>query len=284
MIKMIRKLLRLRSRVCSERTFAIALLGISMTLIIAIVTAYTGSAQYFSSLEALNLDIRQLENTKIDKLLIEQEDGSINLVFHIPADLQINRHLKHASIRTLPPVKYGNSSSSFNVTANPSNNRLSSKSKTVNSSAIIKLPVNQTIKTTTRQPKPTVYPITIGENIYLLNSKYICSKAKNLLFVVLVHSSTVNFQRRNNIRETWANSNLFMNHSMRIVFLLGKPKKDSTQALIEHESRLHRDIIQGNFQDEYHNLTHKGELHRGSYISAPLVADIEDLTRVLMFY
>ena len=58
--------------------------------------------------------------------------------------------------------------------------------------------------------------------------------------------------------------NLFMNHSMRIVFLLGKPKKDSTQALIEHESRLHRDIVQGNFQDEYHNLTHKGELHRVS--------------------
>ena len=247
-------------------------LGISVTLIsIALVTSYTSSAYYFSSLQDLNLDVRQLENTKIDKVIIEQDDGSINLVFHIPSDLQINRHLKHASIRTIPPMKLLNSSW-FNITQKPTNNRPSNKiseklnlSAVANQSALSKR-VNTSkvddVTSTTAVPQelPTSFPVTVQENMYLINSKNICSKVKNLLFLVLVHTSTVNFQRRNNIRETWANSNLFQNYSMRIVFLLGKPKKDSTQALIDHESVLHGDIVQGNFIDDYHNLTHKGVL------------------------
>ena len=242
-----------------------------MTLIVAIVTTYTSSTHYFSSLQELNLDIRQLENAKIDKLIIEQEDGSINLVFHIPSDLQVNSDLKRASIRTLQPLKAGNSSiRNMTIKQNDNNHSkvasekfaiINSGNKTVSKEMNKTIVVKTTPKPTTIRPKLTTsFPLTIQDNPYQLNNRKVCSGVKDLLFMVVVHSSTLNFQRRNNIRETWANSNLFRNHSMRIVFLLGKPQKDSTQALIEHENVLHGDIVQGKFIDSYHNLTQKGVL------------------------
>ena len=265
---MLRKLFRVTARHCGGSILTVICIGVALTLVVSIVTSYTSSAQYFSSLQDLNLDIRQLENSRIDKLIIEQEDGSVNLVFHIPSELKINRELKQASLRTLPPLTSLNSSS-VNSTRSPSvkkepkvsHEKLvvktnTTKSKPMNNTSAIKT----TVKTTVRPKITTSFPLTIAENPYQINNKKICSGVKDLLFLVLVHSSTLNFQRRNNIRETWANSNLFRNHSMRLVFLLGKPQKDSTQALIEHENVLHRDIVQGKFIDAYHNLTHKGVL------------------------
>ncbi|XP_053400633.1 beta-1,3-galactosyltransferase 1-like [Mercenaria mercenaria] len=104
------------------------------------------------------------------------------------------------------------------------------------------------------------FPLTVSSNPYNINSKFVCKGVKELSFIVVVHSATTHFMRRSSIRETWANFKLFKRHSMRIVFNLGKPEKDSTQALIEHESAVNKDIVQGNFIDSCRNLTHKGVL------------------------
>ena len=282
---MLKKLLRATVRNCGGSTLTCLCVGITLTLIVAVVTSYTSSAHYFVSLQELNLDIKQLENSEIDKLVIEQEDGSINLVFHIPSNLQVNRDLKRASIRTLQPLKADNSSikntikiqndktkpkieivkraiNDTNKSENKKPNKTDIAKTTLAKTTLVKTTLAKTTTTTTTVgPKLiTSFPLTIQEDPYKLNNKKVCSSVKDLLFIVVVHSSTLNFQRRNNIRETWANSNLFRNHSMRIVFILGKPQKDSTQALIEHENVLHGDIVQGKFIDSYHNLTHKGVL------------------------
>lgn len=283
---MLKKLLRVTVRNCGGSTLTCLCVGIVMALIVAIVTSYTSSAHYFASLQELNLDIKQLENSEIDKLVIEQDDGSINLVFHIPSNLQANRDLKRAPIRTLQPLPLSNSSVK-NMTEDKNDNiKPKVENLGLNKTKVEKLASNYpkienlaikgtdkaanksgnktdvvSTKPTTKRPKLTTsFPLTIQPNPYQLNNKKVCSVVKDLLFMVVVHSSTLNFQRRNNIRETWANSNLFRNHSMRIVFILGKPQKDSTQALIEHENVLHGDIVQGKFIDSYHNLTHKGVL------------------------
>ena len=265
-------------RNCGGSTLTCLCVGIAMTLIVAIVTSYTSSAHYFASLQELNLDIKQLENSEIDKLIIEQEDGSINLVFHIPSNLQVNRDLKRASIRTLQPLKASNSSVKNMIKDQNDKNKSKAEKLAINKPKVEKLAIKGTaqagnssvnktdvvkttsIPTTIRPKLTTSFPLTIQDNPYQLINRKVCTVVKDLLFVVVVHSSTLNFQRRNNIRETWANSNLFLNHSMRIVFILGKPQKDSTQALIEHENVLHGDIVQGKFIDSYHNLTHKGVL------------------------
>ncbi|KAK3593697.1 hypothetical protein CHS0354_013593 [Potamilus streckersoni] len=107
-----------------------------------------------------------------------------------------------------------------------------------------------------------VYPLTAFGSPYVLNNDKICAGvSNNFTFIVMVHTATDHFYRRSVIRETWANKNLLMNHGIRVVFLLGRPEDgQKVQAAIKYESDLHGDIVQGDFIDTYHNLTHKGVL------------------------
>lgn len=107
--------------------------------------------------------------------------------------------------------------------------------------------------------KKTNYPLTI-DSPYLINNPDICQEVKNLTFVIIVHTAPNHFERRRTIRETWANKNFYKKISVRIIFLLGKPINDKLQFSIENENLIYRDLIQGNFQDSYKNLTHKGVL------------------------
>ena len=107
--------------------------------------------------------------------------------------------------------------------------------------------------------KQTLYPLT-RESPYVINNPNICTNVSNLKFLIIVHSSTYHFQRRRIIRETWANKNIFKSVNLRIVFFLGLTKNKTTQELIENESVVYGDVVQGNFLDSYHNLTHKGVL------------------------
>ncbi|KAK3099361.1 hypothetical protein FSP39_003268 [Pinctada imbricata] len=109
-----------------------------------------------------------------------------------------------------------------------------------------------------RKGKQTQYPVTLTSP-YLINNPSICSN-KKLDYVIIVHTSTDHFSRRRFIRQTWANLNAFKKHSFKIVFILGLTGNNDTQTMIENESNVHGDIVQGYFKDSYHNLTHKGVL------------------------
>ena len=103
----------------------------------------------------------------------------------------------------------------------------------------------------------TLYPLT-REFPYVINNPNICTNVSNLKFLIIVHSYTEHFQRRRIIRETWGNKNIFKSVNLRIVFFLGLTINKTTQELIENESVVYGDVVQGNFLDSYHNLTHKG--------------------------
>ena len=64
-----------------------------------------------------------------------------------------------------------------------------------------------------------------------------------------------NFERRNSIRESWANRTLFPN--LRLGFIVGKSNDEKINNLIREESLKYKDIIQGDFLDTYRNLTYK---------------------------
>ncbi|KAK3607174.1 hypothetical protein CHS0354_007089 [Potamilus streckersoni] len=74
----------------------------------------------------------------------------------------------------------------------------------------------------------------------------------------MVHSAVLKFDRRKSLRETWANPRLLQNHPAWIVFLVGKTKSSTSQKALEIESETFSDVVQGDFIDDYHNLTHKG--------------------------
>ncbi|KAL3861237.1 hypothetical protein ACJMK2_007285 [Sinanodonta woodiana] len=104
----------------------------------------------------------------------------------------------------------------------------------------------------------TFMPLTLTPN-YVLNSPNACAN-KQINIIIIVHSAASNFQRRNVLRETWLNSVLLEKMSSQHVFLLGKTHNATTQDMISEERQIHGDIVQGDFIDDYHNLTHKAVL------------------------
>lgn len=73
------------------------------------------------------------------------------------------------------------------------------------------------------------------------------------LLLILVHSSTGNFLKRQVIRDTWGKPS----RKLRVAFLVGRPVTDETNAKLRTESLQNQDIIQGDFLDSYQNITYK---------------------------
>ncbi|KAL3855100.1 hypothetical protein ACJMK2_014329 [Sinanodonta woodiana] len=105
----------------------------------------------------------------------------------------------------------------------------------------------------------TFYPLTINSS-YIINNPNICKDVKNLTFLIMVHTAVPHFYKRQALRETWANPRLLKSHSSRILFLVGRNENETVQRSLETESKHFQDIVQGDFIDDYHNLTHKGVL------------------------
>ena len=96
---------------------------------------------------------------------------------------------------------------------------------------------------------------------YVIENKNVCAVVAGINVMVLVHSSTDHFSKRKLIRSTTlGNKTLSEVYKLRLVFVLGKPKTRTNQALIESESERFGDIVQGNFIDTYRNLTHNALL------------------------
>ena len=103
-------------------------------------------------------------------------------------------------------------------------------------------------------------PLTIHRNVFLTTNPNICKGVEGMLLLVMVHSATENFERRQVFRETWENVELFISYNTRVIFLLGKTKNETTQKRITRENGCYGDIVQGDFIDTYLNLTHKAVL------------------------
>jgi Galactosyltransferase len=71
--------------------------------------------------------------------------------------------------------------------------------------------------------------------------------------VVLVHSAPNNFHKRNVIRETWGTKD----SRALLLFLIGAVNSTNLQDKLDIENNVHDDVVQGNFQDAYRNLTYK---------------------------
>lgn len=73
-------------------------------------------------------------------------------------------------------------------------------------------------------------------------------------FLVIVHTSPANRNRRNLLRETWANVN---ETDIGILFLTGLERDKTLQMELNKEMRQYGNFIHGDFLDTYKNLTYK---------------------------
>ena len=106
----------------------------------------------------------------------------------------------------------------------------------------------------------TKYPLTIEDNVYVIQNKDVCPLNETVNFLLIVHSATGHSEQRQTIRRTWANRALLQAFNGRLVFILGTPNTKAKHAQIKRESNKFGDIIQGNFIDTYRNLTNKAVL------------------------
>ena len=96
------------------------------------------------------------------------------------------------------------------------------------------------------------------ETKILLHNPDLCRSEPRLRLIVYLHSAPRNVYQRALLRNTWANRRLFRAPIMRVVFLLGRTRNSKEQTTVKEEFARHGDIVQGDFDDNYHNLTLKG--------------------------
>ncbi|KAK7097019.1 beta-1,3-galactosyltransferase 1-like [Littorina saxatilis] len=185
------------------------------------------------------LDLHGMELPALYKHALRNGDGSIDLTINIPAAADVLKRLQERQLK----IKYNltvlsRSDDLHGAPSNASHNEQEEEEE---------------------EEHKTYYPVTM-DSPYVINSPGVCRGVHPLHVLVLVHTSTGNFQKRRLIRETWANQNLMTSRNLRLIFVLGLTPNATAQMLIENERVVYGDLIQGKFKDSYHNLTHKGVL------------------------
>ena len=93
---------------------------------------------------------------------------------------------------------------------------------------------------------------------YIINNETLCdTPSGHLEYVVYIHMAPVSVDRRQKLRETWAQADLFKDYPSRLIFFMGDPLNSTIQAIVNSESKQYGDIIQEDFKDHYNNLTYK---------------------------
>ncbi|XP_076841406.1 beta-1,3-galactosyltransferase 2-like, partial [Brachyhypopomus gauderio] len=106
-----------------------------------------------------------------------------------------------------------------------------------------------------------------------------------------------NKKARNAIRRTWGNDSLIQEGVVLVLFLLGLPSGNQSEALqanIHQENRRHRDLLQSNFIDSYRNLTiktmmmmewlmeHCHNAHYAVKVDVDILLNIKGLVKMLL--
>ncbi|XP_008298023.1 UDP-GlcNAc:betaGal beta-1,3-N-acetylglucosaminyltransferase 2-like [Stegastes partitus] len=93
----------------------------------------------------------------------------------------------------------------------------------------------------------------------LINQPHVCNEKPFLLLAV--KSLIPHFDRRQAIRETWGRAGVLANRTVVTVFLLGNTLPvdhfPDLLGMLDHEAKLHNDVLQWDYRDSFFNLTLK---------------------------
>ena len=106
------------------------------------------------------------------------------------------------------------------------------------------------------------YNITLHDHLppdvkFLQNNESFCQQRKvDILFYII--SAPHHVVERQQVRETWANTQAFNNQTYSAVFFIGRTESLDVQSRIKQEFLTYGDVIQLDMVDTYENLTLKG--------------------------
>ena len=93
---------------------------------------------------------------------------------------------------------------------------------------------------------------------YIINNETLCtSSVDTLSYLVFFHSKPSSKTERDELRRTWAQQNLFLNHNSRLLFFMGDPNDVNVFDDVRDESAQYGDIVMEEFLDSYNNMTYK---------------------------
>ncbi|KAL5285339.1 B3GALT1.2 family protein [Megaselia abdita] len=120
----------------------------------------------------------------------------------------------------------------------------------------LRLDVRKSVSQLEADQEPELKPINNFNFTYKLNPT---CHTKQSTMTLIVKSSTVNFFKRQAIRETWGNETIVYkgNTQLRTLFMLGNSGDAELEAKLKIESNHYNDIIQCDFLDTYYNNTIK---------------------------
>ncbi|KAI8041762.1 beta-1,3-galactosyltransferase 1 isoform X2 [Drosophila gunungcola] len=125
--------------------------------------------------------------------------------------------------------------------------------------------VSNTYLATPPPPMASQTPAPPGSSMHLMdlpNFAYLMDQPacdKDVRVLILVHSAVRNIDKRRIIRETWADRSYIDRTPLRVIFLVGGVGENAErwQQFLGRENHQHGDLIQGNFNDAYRNMTYK---------------------------
>lgn len=91
----------------------------------------------------------------------------------------------------------------------------------------------------------------------LMQNPFLCTNLSDLQWVVLVKSGPDDQEKRQLLRDTWADVKLFRKDLFRVLFLLGHTADEVVQRKLKSEFDTYKDLAQGDFIDSEKNATLK---------------------------
>ncbi|CAH1241654.1 B3GALT1 [Branchiostoma lanceolatum] len=92
---------------------------------------------------------------------------------------------------------------------------------------------------------------------FVLNNPDKCKSGEDVFLLILVSTRHLNHRQRYEIRQTWGKEANVPGVVIKVLFAVGLVTDAALQRGLEHESRVHKDIIQENFIDSDRNRTLK---------------------------
>ncbi|KER19606.1 hypothetical protein T265_15493 [Opisthorchis viverrini] len=125
------------------------------------------------------------------------------------------------------------------------------------------------------------------DNPFIIPQTTYCSERPQLKLLIVVHSHPANHHRRDLVRSTWGSLRRVGPEKIGVLFFLGSSEK--TQKAVKEEAETYRDIVQRNFTEDYHNMTHKHLtimewLSMGHCASLQYIVKVDDDTFVDIFH
>ncbi|XP_069996150.1 beta-1,3-galactosyltransferase 1 isoform X2 [Penaeus vannamei] len=94
---------------------------------------------------------------------------------------------------------------------------------------------------------------------FLIEEEDFCNRQRPRLFLLAyIHSSILATRKRAHTRATWASGRGYdTDVGLGVVFMVGRARTPEEQRIVQEESRVHHDIVQGNYTDAYELLSYK---------------------------